>query len=79
MDIEVLGCLVAKKHRLQLFFWLPVCQPCHELGLLFFSLFPLWQAYLEFFTSNEIVTALLKVLKKYELRVNYHIVNVKVG
>lgn len=37
------------------------------------------QAYLEFFTSSEIVTALLKVLKKYELRVNYHIVNVKVG
>ncbi|XP_031469502.1 methylenetetrahydrofolate reductase isoform X1 [Phasianus colchicus] len=35
------------------------------------------KAYLEFFTSNEIVTALLKVLKKYELRVNYHIVNVK--
>ncbi|KFW07899.1 Methylenetetrahydrofolate reductase, partial [Fulmarus glacialis] len=35
------------------------------------------KAYLEFFTSSEIVTALLKVLKKYELRVNYHIVNVK--
>lgn len=40
---------------------------------------PPLQAYLEFFTSSEIVTALLKVLKKYELRVNYHIVNVKVG
>ncbi|XP_010223153.1 PREDICTED: methylenetetrahydrofolate reductase [Tinamus guttatus] len=35
------------------------------------------KAYLEFFTSSEIVTALLKVLKKYETRVNYHIVNVK--
>ncbi|XP_017687526.1 methylenetetrahydrofolate reductase isoform X2 [Pipra filicauda] len=35
------------------------------------------KAYLEFFASSEIVTALLKVLKKYELRVNYHIVNVK--
>ena len=36
------------------------------------------QAYLEFFTSSENVTALLKVLKKYEPRVNYHIVNVEV-
>ena len=36
------------------------------------------QAYLEFFTSSENVTALLKVLKKYEPRVNYHIVNVQV-
>lgn len=36
------------------------------------------QAYLEFFTSSENVTALLKVLKKYEPRVNYHIVNVHV-
>ncbi|XP_039612004.1 methylenetetrahydrofolate reductase isoform X1 [Polypterus senegalus] len=35
------------------------------------------KAYLEFFTSNENVTALLKVLKKYEPRVNYHIVDVK--
>lgn len=37
------------------------------------------KAYLEFFTSSENVTALLKVLKtkKYELRVNYHIVNVR--
>ncbi|XP_066547591.1 methylenetetrahydrofolate reductase (NADPH) [Amia ocellicauda] len=35
------------------------------------------KAYLEFFTSSENVTALLKVLKKYEPRVNYHIVNVK--
>nr|XP_020440956.1 methylenetetrahydrofolate reductase [Monopterus albus]XP_020440957.1 methylenetetrahydrofolate reductase [Monopterus albus] len=34
------------------------------------------KAYLEFFTSSESVTALLKVLKKYEPRVNYHIVNV---
>lgn len=37
------------------------------------------QAYLEFFTSSENVTALLKVLKKYEPRVNYHIVNVHVS
>lgn len=37
------------------------------------------QAYLEFFTSSENVTALLKVLKKYEPRVNYHIVNVNVS
>lgn len=36
------------------------------------------QAYLEFFTSRETVEALLQVLKKYELRVNYHIVDVKV-
>uniref|UniRef100_A0A8C9V2L9 Methylenetetrahydrofolate reductase (NADPH) n=1 Tax=Scleropages formosus TaxID=113540 RepID=A0A8C9V2L9_SCLFO len=35
------------------------------------------KAYLEFFTSSENVTALLKVLKKYEPRVNYHIVNVQ--
>uniref|UniRef100_W5MEH5 Methylenetetrahydrofolate reductase (NADPH) n=2 Tax=Lepisosteus oculatus TaxID=7918 RepID=W5MEH5_LEPOC len=35
------------------------------------------KAYLEFFTSSENVTALLQVLKKYEPRVNYHIVNVK--
>ncbi|XP_056651747.1 methylenetetrahydrofolate reductase (NADPH) isoform X4 [Monodelphis domestica] len=35
------------------------------------------KAYLEFFTSSETVEALLQVLKKYELRVNYHIVNVK--
>ncbi|KAJ8388066.1 hypothetical protein AAFF_G00146840 [Aldrovandia affinis] len=35
------------------------------------------KAYLEFFTSSENVTALLKVLKKYEPRVNYHIVDVK--
>ncbi|CAM4672359.1 unnamed protein product [Caretta caretta] len=37
------------------------------------------KAYLEFFTSSENITALLKVLKmkKYELRVNYHIVNVR--
>ncbi|XP_043931178.1 methylenetetrahydrofolate reductase [Protopterus annectens] len=35
------------------------------------------KAYLEFFTSSENVAALLKVLKKYEPRVNYHIVNVK--
>ncbi|KAG7274842.1 hypothetical protein CRUP_038815, partial [Coryphaenoides rupestris] len=35
------------------------------------------KAYLEFFTSSENVTALLKVLKKYEPRVNYHIVNVE--
>ncbi|KAM9855431.1 methylenetetrahydrofolate reductase (NADPH) [Aulostomus maculatus] len=34
------------------------------------------KAYLEFFTSSENVAALLKVLKKYEPRVNYHIVNV---
>lgn len=40
------------------------------------SCFP--QAYLEFFTSRETVEALLQVLKKYELRVNYHIVDVKV-
>lgn len=52
----------------------------------FFSLIcclnpPAWnpQAYLEFFTSSENVTALLKVLKKYEPRVNYHIVNVHVS
>lgn len=37
------------------------------------------QAYLEFFTSRETVEALLQVLKKYELRVHYHIVDVKVG
>lgn len=37
------------------------------------------QAYLEFFTSPETMEALLQVLKKYELRVNYHIVDVKVG
>lgn len=35
------------------------------------------KAYLEFFTSSEMVTALTKVLKKYEPRVNYHIVNVQ--
>ncbi|XP_054435714.1 methylenetetrahydrofolate reductase (NADPH) isoform X2 [Pteronotus mesoamericanus] len=35
------------------------------------------KAYLEFFTSRETVAALLQVLKKYELRVNYHIVDVK--
>ncbi|KAK1786994.1 hypothetical protein P4O66_017367 [Electrophorus voltai] len=35
------------------------------------------KAYLEFFTSSENVNALLKVLKKYEPRVNYHIVNVQ--
>ncbi|KAF6110218.1 methylenetetrahydrofolate reductase [Phyllostomus discolor] len=35
------------------------------------------KAYLEFFTSRETVEALLRVLKKYELRVNYHIVDVK--
>ncbi|KAL8198291.1 UNVERIFIED_CONTAM: hypothetical protein K2H54_003646 [Gekko kuhli] len=35
------------------------------------------KAYLEFFTSSEIVTALQTVLKKYGQRVNYHIVNVK--
>ncbi|KAE8591852.1 hypothetical protein XENTR_v10018592 [Xenopus tropicalis] len=34
------------------------------------------KAYLEFFTSSEMVTALIKVLKRYEPRVNYHIVNV---
>lgn len=43
------------------------------------SAFSLLQAYLEFFTSRETVEALLQVLKKYELRVNYHIVDVKVG
>lgn len=36
------------------------------------------KAYLEFFTSNENAKALLKVLKKYEPRVNYHIVNMRV-
>ncbi|XP_050009151.1 methylenetetrahydrofolate reductase (NADPH) isoform X2 [Alexandromys fortis] len=35
------------------------------------------KAYLEFFTSPETVEALLQVLKKYELRVNYHIVDVQ--
>lgn len=35
------------------------------------------KAYLEFFTSRETVEALLQVLKKYEQRVNYHIVDVK--
>ncbi|XP_020951003.1 methylenetetrahydrofolate reductase isoform X4 [Sus scrofa] len=35
------------------------------------------KAYLEFFTARETVEALLQVLKKYELRVNYHIVDVK--
>ncbi|XP_036204265.1 methylenetetrahydrofolate reductase isoform X4 [Myotis myotis] len=35
------------------------------------------KAYLEFFTSRETVGALLQVLKKYEQRVNYHIVDVK--
>ncbi|CAO2590009.1 Methylenetetrahydrofolate reductase, partial [Lemmus lemmus] len=35
------------------------------------------KAYLEFFTSRETVEALLQVLKKYELRVNYHIVDVQ--
>uniref|UniRef100_A0A3Q1JM86 Methylenetetrahydrofolate reductase (NADPH) n=2 Tax=Anabas testudineus TaxID=64144 RepID=A0A3Q1JM86_ANATE len=34
------------------------------------------KAYLEFFTSSENVDALLQVLKKYEPRVNYHMVNV---
>ncbi|KAM9299174.1 methylenetetrahydrofolate reductase (NADPH) [Gastrophryne carolinensis] len=34
------------------------------------------KAYLEFFASSEMVNALIKVLKKYEPRVNYHIVNV---
>ncbi|XP_068094851.1 methylenetetrahydrofolate reductase (NADPH) [Hyperolius riggenbachi] len=34
------------------------------------------KAYLEFFTSSEMVTALIKVLKRYEPRVNYQIVNV---
>ncbi|KAM5141602.1 methylenetetrahydrofolate reductase (NADPH) [Mantella aurantiaca] len=34
------------------------------------------KAYLEFFASSEMVTALIKVLKRYEPRVNYHIVNV---
>lgn len=43
------------------------------------SLFHIQQAYLEFFTSNENVQALLKVLKKYEPRVNYQIVNVHVS
>uniref|UniRef100_A0A2I3HTC3 Methylenetetrahydrofolate reductase n=1 Tax=Nomascus leucogenys TaxID=61853 RepID=A0A2I3HTC3_NOMLE len=33
------------------------------------------KAYLEFFTSRETAEALLQVLKKYELRVNYHLVN----
>ncbi|TFJ95160.1 Methylenetetrahydrofolate reductase [Platysternon megacephalum] len=44
-----------------------------------FCFLPPTQAYLEFFTSSENITALLKVLKtkKYELRVNYHIVNVR--
>ncbi|KAG8568417.1 hypothetical protein GDO81_013991 [Engystomops pustulosus] len=35
------------------------------------------KAYLEFFASSEMVTALSKVLKRYEPRVNYHIVNVQ--
>ncbi|XP_045155057.1 methylenetetrahydrofolate reductase isoform X3 [Echinops telfairi] len=35
------------------------------------------KAYLEFFTSRATVAALLQVLKRYELRVNYHIVDVK--
>ncbi|XP_047407496.1 methylenetetrahydrofolate reductase (NADPH) isoform X1 [Sciurus carolinensis] len=35
------------------------------------------KAYLEFFTSRETTEVLLQVLKKYELRVNYHIVDVK--
>lgn len=35
------------------------------------------KAYLEFFTSRQTMEALQQVLKKYELRVNYHIVNVK--
>ncbi|XP_051027749.1 methylenetetrahydrofolate reductase (NADPH) [Acomys russatus] len=35
------------------------------------------KAYLEFFTSRETAEALLQVLRKYELRVNYHIVDVK--
>ncbi|KAF6345135.1 methylenetetrahydrofolate reductase [Rhinolophus ferrumequinum] len=35
------------------------------------------KAYLEFFTSPKTVKALLQVLKKYEFRVNYHIVDVK--
>lgn len=35
------------------------------------------KAYLEFFTSSENISTLLKVLKKYEMRVNYQIVNVK--
>ncbi|XP_041498990.1 methylenetetrahydrofolate reductase isoform X2 [Microtus oregoni] len=35
------------------------------------------KAYLEFFTSPETMEALLQVLKKYELRVNYHIVDVQ--
>ncbi|XP_034358929.1 methylenetetrahydrofolate reductase (NADPH) isoform X1 [Arvicanthis niloticus] len=35
------------------------------------------KAYLEFFTSRETVEALLQVLKTYEHRVNYHIVDVK--
>lgn len=37
------------------------------------------QAYLEFFASRETVHALLRVLRKYALRVNYHIVDVKVA
>lgn len=53
--------------------------PCTALSFGFCFL-PPTQAYLEFFTSSENITALLKVLKmkKYELRVNYHIVNVRV-
>ncbi|XP_078281428.1 methylenetetrahydrofolate reductase (NADPH) isoform X2 [Rhinoraja longicauda] len=35
------------------------------------------KAYLEFFTASENISTLLKVLKKYEMRVNYQIVNVK--
>ncbi|KAG8505582.1 Methylenetetrahydrofolate reductase, partial [Galemys pyrenaicus] len=35
------------------------------------------KAYLEFFTSRKTVEALLQVLKNYEPRVNYHIVDVK--
>ncbi|KAM7099758.1 methylenetetrahydrofolate reductase (NADPH) isoform 3-T3 [Molossus nigricans] len=35
------------------------------------------KAYLEFFTSRKTVEALLQVLKKYESRVTYHIVDVK--
>ncbi|XP_036901110.1 methylenetetrahydrofolate reductase isoform X2 [Sturnira hondurensis] len=35
------------------------------------------KAYLEFFTSRKTVEALLQVLKKYEFRVNYHIVDVQ--
>lgn len=45
----------------------------------FLHLFHIQQAYLEFFTSSENVQALLKVLKKYEPRVNYQIVNVHVS